>query len=108
MTLLRVIANGVRSLLGRQREERELEEELYGFLEMATEEKLKGGMSREEAARAVRLERGSFDVTKETVRSAGWESVLQACYQDLRFGLRTLHKFPGFPLPIETQGSDAR
>ena len=96
MTLLRVIANGVRSLLGRQREERELEEELYGFLEMATEEKLKSGMSREEAARAVRLERGSFDATKETVRSAGWQSVLQACYQDLRFGLRTLHKFPGF------------
>ena len=31
-SLLRIMANGVRSLLETQREERELEEELYGFL----------------------------------------------------------------------------
>jgi hypothetical protein len=38
----------------------ELDEELDGFLEMAIEEKMKEGMSRQEAGRAVRLERGSL------------------------------------------------
>ena len=71
MSLLRVIASGLRSLFRRNRERQELEEELRGFLEMAAEEKMKQGMSRTEALRAVRLERGNLEVTKEFVRSAG-------------------------------------
>ena len=49
---------------------RELDEELNGFLEMAAEEKMKHGMSRKDALRAVRLERGSLEVSKEAVRAA--------------------------------------
>jgi hypothetical protein len=41
---------------------------------MAAEEKMKQGMSRKDALRAVRLERGSLEVTKEVVRSGSWES----------------------------------
>src|SRR5205807_4436982 len=52
----------------------ELHEELSDFLEMAAEEKMKHGMSRKDALRAVRLERGSLEIAKEVVRSAGWES----------------------------------
>jgi hypothetical protein len=37
----------------------DLDEELRGFLEMAAEEKMKEGMSRKDALRAVRLERGA-------------------------------------------------
>ena len=40
----------------------------------------------------MRLERGNLEVTKEVARPAGWESVLETCWQDLRFGLRTLRK----------------
>jgi predicted permease len=44
----------------------------------------------------VRLEHGSLEVTKEIVRSAGWESFVETFWQDLSFGFRTLRKSPGF------------
>jgi len=95
LTLLRSIASGLRSLFRKERVEKELDEELNGFLEMAIEEKMKQGLGRKEALRAVRLERGGLDATKEEVRSARWESFLEACWQDLRFAVRMLRKNPG-------------
>jgi hypothetical protein len=92
MALLRNIASGLRSLFRRKQVDRELDEEVRAYLEMASDEKMKQGMSREDALRAVRLERGNVEVTKEIVRAASWEYLLETCWQDLRFGLRTLRK----------------
>src|SRR5207249_11149419 len=50
--------------------------------------------------RAVRLERGNLDVTKEMVRDAGWESLVETCWQDLLFGLRTMIKSPSFTAAV--------
>ena len=76
---MRNVASGLRRLFRKGRSEGELDEELRGFLQMAAEEKIRQGMSRKDALRAVRLERGSLEIAKEVVRSAGWESFVATC-----------------------------
>jgi hypothetical protein len=96
MSVLRSLFEGLRSLFRNKQVSPGLDEELHGLLEMAAEEKMKQGMSRRDALRAVRLEWGNLEVTKEVVRSAGWKSFVETRWQDLRFGWRTLRKSPGF------------
>src|SRR5215831_4917977 len=93
---MRKWGHGVRRLVWRERVDRELDEELRGYIEMEVDEKMRRGMSREEAMRTVRLERGGVEATKEIVHSAAWESHVEALWQDVKFGVRMLRKNPGF------------
>ena len=100
MSLLRNLAAGLQSLLRGKKVDRELDEELRGYLEMEAAEKIKEGMSHKQALRAVRLERGSVETAREVVRSGAWESFVEALWRDIRFGVRTLLKSPGFTAAV--------
>ncbi len=93
---LRSVVAGVRALFRKKQAEQEMDEELRGYLDAAAKDKLRSGMSQEEALRAARVEMGSIDAVKEEIRSAGWESTLETIWQDLRFGLRVLRRNRGF------------
>src|SRR5271154_844059 len=96
MASIRKIARGLRSLFRKQQVEQELSEEIAVFAEMAAQEKMKHGLSREEALRAVRLESGTVEIAREEVRSASWESFVEDLWRDIRFSVRSLRKSPGF------------
>ncbi|HEY6182257.1 MAG TPA: permease prefix domain 1-containing protein, partial [Terriglobales bacterium] len=102
MSLLRTIAAGLRSLFRRETVSREMDEELETFLDMAVQDKVRDGLSQGDALREVRLERGSREIAKEAVGSSGWESIVEACWQDIRFALRTLRHHPGFTIVVIT------
>ena len=90
------IAEGIKSLLHKSRTERELDEELEGFVSASVEDKRKNGMSADAARRAALLEIGSHNSVKHQVWSSRWESTLESVLRDLRISLRTLLKSPGY------------
>jgi predicted permease len=96
MNWLTNFGKGIASLLHRQNVERELDEELQGYLEASADHKQRNGMTQEAARRAASVELGSSNSVKHQVWSSRWESTAEGILQDLRVSLRTLAKSPGF------------
>jgi predicted permease len=96
MNWLRNFAKGIASLFGRQRVERELDEELQGYLEASAAHKRGNGMTEEQARRAAKAEVGSSNSVKHQIWSSRWESTVEGILQDIRVSVRTLAKSPGF------------
>ena len=96
MHQLRNFFQGLRLLFDRQRTDREIDEEIDGFLEASMENKLRSGLSPEQARRAALVELGSRHAIKHRVWSSRWESALDNLLQDTRVSLRALCKRPAF------------
>jgi len=87
------------SALFRKREvEQDLDEELRYHLEKETERNVAGGMSREQARRAALRGFGGVEQIKEECREARGTRFIEELGQDVRYGLRTSLRQPGFTL----------
>ncbi|MGH9173642.1 MAG: ABC transporter permease, partial [Vicinamibacterales bacterium] len=99
MRLLKRCVSGLRALIWKSRTERELDEELRAYLDMAIDRKMSAGLPHGAAVRAARAEMGSVEAIKEHVRDVGWETHVETFGRDLRFGIRSFLRSPRFTVP---------
>jgi len=86
----------IAGLLRRDDVDRELEEEMSAHIDLAIEENVKAGMSRQEARRMALARFGGKQQTKERVREERSLPQLEVLAQDFRYASRMLRKAPSF------------
>jgi len=94
--MLRSLMAGMRALIRPSEHNAQIEEELRSFFAASVEDKLKRGLSQENAEREARAEIGSREMVRHKVWSAGWESAVDSFVRELRVTTRQLRKSPGF------------
>jgi putative ABC transport system permease protein len=93
---LRQSLQRILSLFRRGQLDGDLDAEMAAHLELAIKENLQNGVSPAEARRQALIEFGGTQQAKESHRDARGLPWLETLLRDLRFGLRTLRKNPGF------------
>jgi predicted permease len=76
--------------------DRDLDEELRAYAELVSAEKIRAGLSPEEAYRDTRREMGGDEQIRQRVRDIRAGALLDRLAQDIRYGMRTLSRSPGF------------
>ncbi len=85
-----------RNLFAKNRVERELAAEVDSYLALSSDAKVRAGMDESAARRAAAVELGGSEQVKEEVREIWFGHRLEMLLKDLRFGLRSLGRSPGF------------
>ncbi len=94
--MLRTLIARIAGIFRMKHSELELRDEFSAHLEMAEEDNLRRGMTKEEARHAAKRDFGGVEQIKEVYRERRGLPVLETFLQDLRFGARMLRKNPGF------------
>jgi putative ABC transport system permease protein len=76
--------------------DRELDEEILAHLDIEVTQRIEAGETRVEAERAARRQFGSVALVMEVTRSMWGYAWLESLAQDVKYGVRTLRKAPGF------------
>lgn len=97
ITRLRALWNNV---FRRSQLDEDLDEELSIYAELVAAEKVRSGVSPDEARRDARREMGGVEQIRQNVRDVRVGVWLEKLAQDIRYGARTLAKNPAFSLVV--------
>ncbi len=96
MRVLRAWLSRVFGMFGSKRAERDLSAELESHLQLHIDDNIRAGMTPAEARRRAVLALGGVEQTKEEYRDRRGVPAFESVVRDLRYGMRTLIKSPGF------------
>ncbi|HEX6976175.1 MAG TPA: permease prefix domain 1-containing protein, partial [Vicinamibacterales bacterium] len=98
--MLRHVQTRLRSLLRRNRLEEDLDKELRFHVDMLTEQHVRAGLPPDEARRRALSTFGSVARVKDEVRDTWLSRLVETFVQDVRYGVRSLRRNPGFAVAI--------
>jgi predicted permease len=93
---LSLVSRLARNLVRKHSIDEDLDQEVRSYLEMLKDQKVDNGMSSPRAHREALIEMGGVEQVKERVRDVRIGGILENLAQDIRYGLRTMVKNPGF------------
>ncbi len=100
MSILRTVLARVRALRRSARADRDLDDELRGYVDARAAAYERRGLAPAEARRAALIEVEGVEQVKERVRDVRIGSALEATARDARYGARVLWRSPGYALVV--------
>src|SRR5688500_3745330 len=96
MTWLSILSARLRACLRHDAVIDDIEQEMRSHVELATEANIRRGMSPDDARQAATKSFGNLSRMSELAYDVRGGGMVEALWQDVRFGVRTLFRNPGF------------